>query len=232
MTCSSRLLPEHLSPTATSCHLVFSTELLHDTSFRFRRRACFHGDSRWERSLQCLELKASSIIDTIINFRKEREGKSLVWYWKGPLSPLAISPSQKVHVVCSLTLPGFSVIFRKTRMKIQAAAAEQRRNDLVYSGSKKSDKTCCTVNRCGWSMKGSKLGLYFKEHHQRGEFDSILLENAFNNSLSTTFVNSRLPNLRSHGWMQISKGNPRDDSSFCLLLGILPNQNDFIINSW
>lgn len=152
-------------------------------------------------------------------------------YWKETLLPLAISPRQKVHVVGSLIPPGFSVILRKTEMKIQAVR-EQRRNDLFYSGSKISDKTRCTVSRCGWSVKGSKLRLHFKEPPQRAEFDSILLENSFNNSLSTTFVNSHLSDLRSHGCMQISKGNPRDDSGFYLLPGILPNQNDFVRNSW
>lgn len=112
-------------------------------------------------------------------------------YWKEPLLPLAISPRQKAHVVGSLIPPGFSVILRKTEMKIQAVR-EQRRNDLFYSGSKISDKTRCTVSRCGWSVKGSKLRLHFKEPPQRAEFDSILLENSFNNSLSTTFVNSHL----------------------------------------
>lgn len=59
-------------------------------------------------------------------------------------------------------------------------------------GSKINDKTLHVVNHCRFGLKGSKLGLRFKEQCLANGFNSISLEHFSNNSLATTFVSSYL----------------------------------------
>lgn len=59
-------------------------------------------------------------------------------------------------------------------------------------GEQENDKALSVVNYHSLALKGSKLGLCFKEWYPANGLKSILSEYFFNNALATSFVSSYL----------------------------------------